>query len=172
MAQEKELTELEARRKQQIDQTRAEYTRCIEMMDNNLPITKFKYHTDKSSKKKSLIITRNHQPLNYKVKETAEKLKIPPPYHLTTTELTPTEKERKRTKELVKQVFLNKEVVVDEMERNLAHPLGVTIGNHGQLLEHPKLGILFFNTNTDLGFQGISECELATTIQLLMQFPL
>ncbi|GJS60026.1 hypothetical protein Tco_0654810 [Tanacetum coccineum] len=53
------------------------------------------------------------------------------------------------------------------MERNVAHPLGVTIGNHGQVLEHPKHGILFFNGNTKLGFRRINEYGLATLVHLL-----
>ncbi|GJZ25222.1 hypothetical protein Tco_0562681 [Tanacetum coccineum] len=42
MAQEKELDELEAKRKQHIDRTRAEYIKCIEIRDDSLLISKFK----------------------------------------------------------------------------------------------------------------------------------
>ncbi|GJZ25223.1 hypothetical protein Tco_0562682 [Tanacetum coccineum] len=68
---------------------------------------------------------------------------------------------------MVKQVFLDKEVVVDGMERNLSYPLGVTTGNHGQVLEHLEPRILFFNGNTYMEFQRISEYGLATSVQLL-----
>ncbi|GJS92361.1 hypothetical protein Tco_0799329 [Tanacetum coccineum] len=68
---------------------------------------------------------------------------------------------------MIKQVFLNEEVVVDVMDRNLAHPQGVTTGNNRKLLEHFEHGILFFKGNIDLGFQWISKYGLATILQLL-----
>ncbi|GJU82479.1 hypothetical protein Tco_1284844 [Tanacetum coccineum] len=71
---------------------------------------------DLASKKKGTYndqLMKNLQAKFKWVKETAEKLKIPPPYHLTLIELTSTEKKRKRIMELVKQVFLDKEVVYE-----------------------------------------------------------
>ncbi|GJS92362.1 hypothetical protein Tco_0799330 [Tanacetum coccineum] len=67
MAQEKEFKELEARRKKLMDRTRAEHFDFIKKRDENLPITKFKYHINKSSKKATMTITRNYQPVSYKV---------------------------------------------------------------------------------------------------------
>ncbi|GJW41011.1 retrotransposon protein, putative, ty1-copia subclass [Tanacetum coccineum] len=45
------------------------------------------------------------------------------------------DRKRKRTRDIIKQVFFNEEVVVDGMERNLAPPLCVTTRNHRQVLE-------------------------------------
>ncbi|GJT76973.1 hypothetical protein Tco_1043698 [Tanacetum coccineum] len=67
MTQKKELNEIEAKRKRIMDRTRAKYKDCIEKRAHSLPITKFKYHIDNSTKKATMTITRNNQPLNCKV---------------------------------------------------------------------------------------------------------
>ncbi|GKE73490.1 hypothetical protein Tco_1535531, partial [Tanacetum coccineum] len=44
---------------------------------------------------------------------------------------------------------------------------GVTTGRHGEVLKQPEAGILFYNSNVELGFQRVGEYRLATTIQQL-----
>ncbi|GKC01849.1 hypothetical protein Tco_0993459 [Tanacetum coccineum] len=61
------------------------------------------------------------------VKEIVEKLKIPPPHQLTETKWTLAKKKRKTKMEVFRQVFLDKEVVVDGMERNLTPPHDIRI---------------------------------------------
>ncbi|GJX84909.1 hypothetical protein Tco_0335683 [Tanacetum coccineum] len=58
MGQEKELSELEARRKKLMDRTRPEYLDCIPKRADNLPTTKFKCYIDKTTKKATMTITR------------------------------------------------------------------------------------------------------------------
>ncbi|GJW16637.1 hypothetical protein Tco_0024073 [Tanacetum coccineum] len=67
---------------------------------------------------------------------------------------------------MVRQVFLNKEVVVDGMERNLLPLHGVTTGRHGEVLKQPEARILFYNANVELGFQRVSEYSTNLAINL------
>nr|GEU64262.1 hypothetical protein [Tanacetum cinerariifolium] len=80
------------------------------------------------------------------------------------------EKKKKRRIEVARHAFLKAGVRVDGMERNLVPPMGVTTGKHGHVIEQPEVGILFFNGNTNLGFQRIGKFDLATTIQLLRMY--
>ncbi|GJR75857.1 hypothetical protein Tco_0088222 [Tanacetum coccineum] len=110
---------------------------------------------DLASKKKGAHINqllKNLKSMFKWVTITAKKLKIHPSRQLTKIKLTSAEKKRKRKMEVVWQVVLDKEVMVDGTERNLAPPPGILTGKHGQVIEHPKPGILFFNGNTDLEF--------------------
>ncbi|GJR34083.1 hypothetical protein Tco_1209767 [Tanacetum coccineum] len=146
-----------------MDPTRIEYLNCIEKKVDNLPITKFKFHIKKASKRNftnwpqrrlELTTLSLHKDLQAKfnwVTETSKKLKIAPPHQLTETKLPPAEKMRKGTKELIQHVFLNKEVIVDGMERNLVPPQSVTTRKLGEVIEHLKPGILFYNGNVELG---------------------
>ncbi|GJZ72188.1 hypothetical protein Tco_0636039 [Tanacetum coccineum] len=77
------------------------------------------------------------------------------------------DRKRKRIRDIIQQVFFNEEVVVDGMGRNLAPLLCVTTRNHRQVLEYPEPVILFFNGNTNLRSERISEYGLATSVQLL-----
>ncbi|GKE36543.1 hypothetical protein Tco_1459948 [Tanacetum coccineum] len=55
----------------------------------------------------------------------AGKLGIPPPPKLTTVGMSTSGKKIKRTFEIIKEVFVNKDIVVDGMHRNLVPPLRV-----------------------------------------------
>nr|GEW31128.1 NBS-containing resistance-like protein [Tanacetum cinerariifolium] len=101
------------------------------------------------------------------VNETTKKLNIPHPYQLTDTEFPLAERKRKIRIEMVRQVFLNKEVVADRMKRNLLPLHDVTTGRYGEVLEQPEAKILLYNANVELGFERVGEYRLATTIQLL-----
>ncbi|GJT39431.1 hypothetical protein Tco_0939296 [Tanacetum coccineum] len=46
---------------------RDEYNHCINFRDDPLPITKFNYRVNKTSKIATMRITRNNQPLNLKI---------------------------------------------------------------------------------------------------------
>nr|GEV80118.1 hypothetical protein [Tanacetum cinerariifolium] len=62
-------------------------------------------------------------------------------------------RKRKRTREMIQQVFINEQVIMDGMERNLNPPQGITTRKFGQVLEHLEAGILYYIGNQDLSFQ-------------------
>ncbi|GJY77524.1 hypothetical protein Tco_0483325 [Tanacetum coccineum] len=75
------------------------------------------------------------------------------------------EKKRKRAED-IKEVFVTKDVRVDEMDRNLIPPPGI-MPIQGLVIKEPELGIFFMNRNTDIGFQKESEFHLAPTTKLI-----
>ncbi|GKB66314.1 hypothetical protein Tco_0927726 [Tanacetum coccineum] len=158
-----------------------EYNHCITHRANPLPISKISYKINNTSKEATMRIKLNNDPLNltvydnFKLKmlgfsecvETqARKLGIPLPPELTAFGLSTAEKKRKRSLEIIKEVFVNEEILVDGMHRNLA-PLSGVMGSRGLVISEPKLGIFFYNDNFDLMFQREEEFHLATTSQLI-----
>nr|GFB51900.1 hypothetical protein [Tanacetum cinerariifolium] len=85
------------------------------------------------------------------VKKQARKLGIPLPPQLTAFGLTALEKKRKRSFELIKEVFVKKDIVVDAMHRNLVPSLGV-VPSEGLVISEPESGIFFYNDNFYLVF--------------------
>ncbi|GJT65086.1 hypothetical protein Tco_1016566 [Tanacetum coccineum] len=65
--QEQKLAETVNKRIQQLNKSMEEYLKCIEFIDEQQRITKFKYQVRKSTKIATMNITRNNQPLNYKI---------------------------------------------------------------------------------------------------------
>ncbi|GJV43008.1 hypothetical protein Tco_1427544 [Tanacetum coccineum] len=102
------------------------------------------------------------------IKTQAGKLGLSPPSELTAFRLTPAEKKRKRTFELVKEVFVTQDIRVPGMKRNLIPPQGV-IGSPGLVITEPEAGIFYYNGNFDLVFQRENEFHLATSAQLIKQ---
>ncbi|GKG03074.1 hypothetical protein Tco_0310710, partial [Tanacetum coccineum] len=100
------------------------------------------------------------------IKTQAEKLGIPPPSELTAFGLSAAEKKRKRSSEIIQEVFVKDNIVVDGMQRNLIPPPGVE-GTRGLVIREPESGIFFYNGNFDLVFQREEEFHLATTAQLI-----
>ncbi|GKC41334.1 hypothetical protein Tco_1059056 [Tanacetum coccineum] len=96
----------------------------------------------------------------------ARALGIPPPPELSSFEILVEDKKRKRTSEILQQVFVKENIVVDGMKRNLAPPPGVE-GRKGLVIKEPEEGIFYYNGNFDLVFQRVSELHLATTTQLI-----
>ncbi|GKC32812.1 hypothetical protein Tco_1040106 [Tanacetum coccineum] len=146
MQEEEELAAIEAKRVKMMD----EYNHCINFRDDPLPITNFSCRVSKSTKIASMRVTRNKQPLNYKIfdnfklKElgfsewvatTAGKLGIPPLSQLIVFETTPAEKKR-------------------------------VVGKAGLVIKEAEAGIFLYNGNFDLVFQRRSEYQLASTTQL------
>ncbi|GKC97916.1 hypothetical protein Tco_1168191, partial [Tanacetum coccineum] len=80
---------------------------------------------------------------------TDNKLNIPPPPQLTDFELPPAERKRKRTNEVLIEVFVSEDVAVDGMHRKLNLPQGITSGRTGQVTKEPEAGILVYNANFD-----------------------
>ncbi|GJV52317.1 hypothetical protein Tco_1448058 [Tanacetum coccineum] len=76
------------------------------------------------------------------------------------------DRKRKRTSEILQQVFVKENIVVDGMKRNLAPPPGVEC-RKGLVIKEPEEGIFYYNGNFDLVFQRVSELHLATTSQLI-----
>ncbi|GJV36047.1 hypothetical protein Tco_1408524 [Tanacetum coccineum] len=151
-----------------------------------LPITKISYKINNSTKEASMRITRDNQPLNLTVYDRfvlkmlgfsewlevhalaskARKLDIPTPPELTAFGLSASEKKRKRTSEIKREVFVKDNIVVDGMYRNLIPPL-VVVPSEGLVIKEPKLGIFFYNGNFDLVFQREEEIQLTTTPHLI-----
>ncbi|GJY45242.1 hypothetical protein Tco_0434305 [Tanacetum coccineum] len=96
----------------------------------------------------------------------AGKLGISPPHELSAFRLSAAEKKRKRSSEILKEVFVKEYIMVDGMHRNLVPPSGVE-GSRGLVVSEPKSGIFFYNRNFDLVFQREEEFHLATTAQLI-----
>ncbi|GJU61112.1 hypothetical protein Tco_1238878 [Tanacetum coccineum] len=136
---------------------------------DKLPITKISYKIHKVSKDATMRIERNNQPLSLTVYEKSMLKKlgfsIPPPPELTAFGLSAAEKKRKRSSEIIKEVFVKEDIVVDGMHRNLVPPPRVE-GSRGLVIREPESGIFFYNGNFDLIFQR-EEFHLATTAQLI-----
>ncbi|GJS90362.1 hypothetical protein Tco_0772998 [Tanacetum coccineum] len=115
----KELAAYEAKRANMLE----EYSYYITFRAAPLPITKIIYMIDNSCKQASMEITRNNQQYNLTVK-------------------------RKRSSEILKEVFLKEDIMVDGMHRNLAPPPWIE-GSRGLVVSEPKSGI-FYNKNFDL----------------------
>nr|GEV99889.1 hypothetical protein [Tanacetum cinerariifolium] len=88
----------------------------------------------------------------------AKRLGLSPPPELATFGLTAEEKKRKRT-ELIKEVFVTKNVRVDGMDRNLISPPRI-MPIQGIVINEPESGNFFMNMNTNIGFQRESEFHL------------
>ncbi|GKE60821.1 hypothetical protein Tco_1511188 [Tanacetum coccineum] len=142
-AQAQKLAKFEAKRKKLLD----EYNHYITYRADKLLITKIIYKIDRVTKDATMRIERNKQPLsltvheNFKLKQLgfnewieihalasktqAEKLDIHPPSELTAFGLSAAEKKRKRSLEIIHEVFVKDNIVVDGMQRNLVPPRGV-----------------------------------------------
>ncbi|GJY16644.1 hypothetical protein Tco_0387066 [Tanacetum coccineum] len=93
-------------------------------------------------------------------------LGIPPPSELSTFRVSINDKKRKRSSEILHEVFVKENIVVDEMHKNLVPPPGVE-GRRGMVIREPESGVFFYNGNFDLVFQREKEFHLATTPQLI-----
>ncbi|GJR32877.1 retrovirus-related pol polyprotein from transposon TNT 1-94 [Tanacetum coccineum] len=129
-AQAKELYAYEAKRVKMLK----EYNHFINFRDDLLPITKFSYRVNNSTKEATMKIIRNNQPLNLIVYEKfilkklgftewLEKLGISPPPELTAIDLPLAKKkagmQRKRRAKATHEVCFKEDIVVDGMHRNL-----------------------------------------------------
>ncbi|GJW40427.1 hypothetical protein Tco_0066272 [Tanacetum coccineum] len=190
------MAEHEAKRKKMFD----EYNHQITHRADPLPITKISYRVN-SSKEATMRITRANDPLNITVHDRfrlkslgfSEWLEaralgiLPLPLReLSSFGIPMEDKKRKRTSEILQQVFVKENIVVDGMKRNLAPPPGVE-GRKGLVIKEPLLnlgqtwmlltqallnrepeeGIFYYNGNFDLVFQRMSELHPATTTQLI-----
>nr|GFA74681.1 hypothetical protein [Tanacetum cinerariifolium] len=95
----------------------------------------------------------------------AKRLGIPPPPELANFGLTSEEKKKKRTK-FIKEVFVTKNIKVDEIDRNLIPPPGI-MPIQGVVINEPESGIFFINGNTDIDFQRESEFHLTSIVELI-----
>ncbi|GJR91474.1 hypothetical protein Tco_0215485 [Tanacetum coccineum] len=153
-ARKQKMAEHEAKRQKMFD----EYNYQITYRADQLPITKISYRVN-SSKEATMRITRANDPLNVTVHDKfrlktlgfiewleAKALGIPPPPELSTFRLSvlAVDKKRKRSSEILEEVFLKENVVVDGMHRNLVPPPGIE-GRQGLVIREPKSGIFFYN---------------------------
>ncbi|GJS47256.1 hypothetical protein Tco_0597377 [Tanacetum coccineum] len=138
-AQKLKLDEYEGKRVKTLE----EYNHYITHKVDPIPITKISYKINNSTKEAIMRITRNDNSLNLTVYDKfvlkmlgfsewiewvttqAGKLCIPPPPKLTIVRMSNSEKKIKRTFKIIKEVFVNKDIVIDGMHRNLVPPLGV-----------------------------------------------
>ncbi|GJR69783.1 hypothetical protein Tco_0015848 [Tanacetum coccineum] len=133
---------------------------------DNLPITGFKYHIE--TNKHNTQFMKNLAAIFKWVKETVEKLDIPPSHQLTQVgSPPPVVRRKKHPRFAISEVFVTNEPLVDRIGRNLIPPKGVITGTSGQVLKHLEPGILYLNGNWELSFQGVSEFKLASLVQLL-----
>nr|GEU63740.1 hypothetical protein [Tanacetum cinerariifolium] len=151
-AQALELARFEIKRKKMLD----EYKHYVNYRTGILPITKINYKIHELGLSEWI-----------EIHALASKMKgLPPPSELSAFGLTPTKKKRKRTGEIIKEVFVKENITMDGMHMNLVHPRGV-VGSRGLVITEPEYGIFFYNGNFDLTFQRESEFHLATTPQLI-----
>ncbi|GJX02547.1 hypothetical protein Tco_0186460 [Tanacetum coccineum] len=176
-AQKAQLAEYKAKRAKVL----AEYNHYIHFRAHLGRITKINYKIDKVTRDATMRIERDNQPLSLTVMEKfglkqlgftkwietqAGKLGISPPPELTEAGLPPVERKRKRTSEIVKEVFVTEHIHVDGTQRNLTPPPGV-VGKSGLVIQEPKAGFFYFNANFDLVFQRESEFYKTSTVQLI-----
>ncbi|GJW74461.1 retrovirus-related pol polyprotein from transposon TNT 1-94 [Tanacetum coccineum] len=143
---------------------------------DQLPITKISYRVN-SSKEATMRITRGNDPLNVTIHDKfrlktlgfgewlewilsqAKALGIPPPPELSTFRVSINDRKRKRSSEILLEVFVKENVVVDGMHRNIIPPPKVE-GRKGLVIREPELGIFYYNYNFDLAFQREEEFHL------------
>ncbi|GJU16882.1 hypothetical protein Tco_1144848 [Tanacetum coccineum] len=119
----------------------------------------------KNKSKANDILLKNLKAKFEWIKTQAGKLGIPPPPELTAFGLSPAEKNRKKSLEMIKEVFVNEDIVVDGMHRNLIPPPGVE-GSRGLVIKEPESGIFFYNRNFDLAkicIKGLAECKASAS---------
>ncbi|GJX68433.1 hypothetical protein Tco_0304160 [Tanacetum coccineum] len=141
------------------------------------PFTNSSELVNNSSKEASIRIIKDNQPLNLTINDKfvlkmlgfsewletrAEKLGIPPPPQLTAFGLTTSEKIRKRSAEILKEVFMKEDIVMDGMHMNLVPPQGV-IGSEG------RSSVSLTNTEDSLSskhhraLKGLVECKASAS---------
>ncbi|GKE44944.1 hypothetical protein Tco_1472228, partial [Tanacetum coccineum] len=170
-AQATELAAYEAKRAKMLE----EYNHYINFRADPLPITKISYRVNNSTKKACMRITRNNQPLKLTVygkfvlkmlakfqwvKTQARKLGIPPLPQLTAFGLSASKKKRKRSFEIIKEVFVKEDIMVDGIHRNLVPPLGVVefyLDTTAQLIRVQST----INRDTPEGREMFNKIELA-----------
>ncbi|GJQ91786.1 retrovirus-related pol polyprotein from transposon TNT 1-94 [Tanacetum coccineum] len=140
-AQKEELAAYEAKRAKMMD----EYNHCITFRDDlyQSPSSAtgewLELHA-LASKRQSASNDKLLKNLKAKfqwVATQAGKLGIPPPPELTSFELQPADKKRKRRVEVIQEVFIKDNVVVDGMHWNLVSPAGV-VGSHELVINEPE----------------------------------
>ncbi|GJV77117.1 hypothetical protein Tco_1508701 [Tanacetum coccineum] len=136
-----------------------------------LPITKISYRINNSTKQAFMQITRDSDPFNLtiydnfvlkmlgfsewlevhalasKVKTQAVKLGISPPPQLTAFGLSAAKKKRKRTSEIIKEVFVKENIIMDGMHKTPTLPLGV-VPSEGLVIKELESGIFFYNASS------------------------
>ncbi|GKA39975.1 hypothetical protein Tco_0732568 [Tanacetum coccineum] len=105
----------------------------------------------KNKTKANDVLLKNFKAKFQLIKTQAKKLGIPPPPELIAFGLSTVEKKRKRSLEILKDVFVTEDTSVDRMHRNLIPPQGV-IGSRGLVITKPEAEIFFSNGNSDLDF--------------------
>ncbi|GJR34716.1 hypothetical protein Tco_1210400 [Tanacetum coccineum] len=75
-------------------------------------------------------------------------------------------KKRKRSSEILKEIFVQQEIIVDGMYRNIIPPQEV-VGSRGLVITEPETGIFYYNENFDFAFHRESEFHLAIITQLI-----
>ncbi|GKD58192.1 hypothetical protein Tco_1295701 [Tanacetum coccineum] len=138
-----ELVEYEAKRAKML----AEYNHYINFRAHLGRITKINYKINKVTRDATMRIERDNQPLSlivikkFRLKQLGftESIKIQALASKGKAfRLTPAEK-RKRTSEIVKEVFATGHIHVDGTQRNLTPPPGV-VGKSGQVIQEPEAG--------------------------------
>ncbi|GJZ73707.1 hypothetical protein Tco_0637853 [Tanacetum coccineum] len=169
-AQSQKIAEYEVKRTKMLK----EYNDCINLRADELLITKISYKVICSSNDATMKITRGNDPLNVVVHNKfrlktlgfTKKLGVPPLPELSTFGISVDDRKRKRSSEILQEVFVKENIVVDGMHINIAPPPGVE-GRRDMVIRKPEAGIFYYNGNFDLVFQRESEFYLATTVQMV-----
>ncbi|GKB26897.1 hypothetical protein Tco_0866298 [Tanacetum coccineum] len=136
---------------------------------DELSITKISYRVISSSNDATMKIKRGNDPLNVVVHNKfrlktlgfTKKLGVPPLPKLSTFGISVDDRKRKRSSEILQEVFVKETIVVDGMHRNLTPPPGIE-GRRCQVIRKPEARIFYYNGNFDLVFQRESEFYLTS----------
>ncbi|GKC77509.1 hypothetical protein Tco_1128283, partial [Tanacetum coccineum] len=149
-------------------------------------ITKINYKIDKVTRDVTMRIERDNQPLGLTVMEKfglnqlgftewievqalASKGKSKAADTLLKKGgLTPAERKRKRTSNIIKEVFVTKDIRVEGMQRNLIPPPGV-MPIQGLVISEPESGIFFMNRNTDMASNGKIAREMVSRMNFVIE---
>ncbi|GJZ78559.1 hypothetical protein Tco_0643396 [Tanacetum coccineum] len=146
-----------------------------------LPITKISYRINKSTKQASMQITRDSDLFNLTIYDKfvlkmlgfSEWLEVHAlASKLTAFGLSAAKKKRKRTSEIIKELFVKENIIVDGMQRNPTPPLGV-VPSEGMVIKEPESGIFFYNASSSnedslsakhqRAVKGLAECKASAS---------
>ncbi|GJY90990.1 retrovirus-related pol polyprotein from transposon TNT 1-94 [Tanacetum coccineum] len=134
------------------------------------------------NKSKAIDILLKNFKANFEwIKTQTRKLGIPPPHELSTFRFSAAENKRKRSSEILKEVFMKEDIVVDEMHKNLIPPPRVK-GSRGLVIRKQESEIFFYSeaeemfaklelttearndvTKASAGIEGLIECKASAS---------
>ncbi|GKC05894.1 hypothetical protein Tco_0997504 [Tanacetum coccineum] len=140
-AQAQKMAESEAKRKKMLD----DYNHQISHRVDQLPITKISY---------KWVLTQT------------KALGVLPSPELSTFGISADDRKRKRSLEILQEVFMKENIVVNGMQRNLIPPPCIE-GSRGRVIREPESGIFYYNGAIQRGTPEVEEMfkKLELTIE-------